>query len=123
VPCDVFVQEDFDDLDPDWSIALYRIAQESLTNVTRHAKASSVRLHLDREADGVRLRIIDDGVGMPADSPSRSVSHGLIGMRERIRQVGGVICIGSRPEPSGTVVDAFIPYPRDCRSMASAVGN
>jgi signal transduction histidine kinase len=123
VPCDVFVQEDFDDLDPDWSIALYRIAQESLTNVTRHAKASSVRLHLDREADGVRLRIIDDGVGMPADAPSRSVSHGLIGMRERIRQVGGVICIGSRPEPSGTVVDAFIPYPRDCRSMASAVGN
>jgi signal transduction histidine kinase len=123
VPCDVFVQEDFDDLDPNWSIALYRIAQESLTNVTRHAKASSVRLHLDREPDGVRLRIIDDGVGMPANAPSRSVSHGLIGMRERIRQVGGVISIGSHQEPSGTVVDAFIPYPRDRKAAVRAVGN
>ncbi|HEU4487619.1 MAG TPA: hypothetical protein VFR96_19195, partial [Povalibacter sp.] len=67
--------------------------------------------------------IIDDGVGMPANAPSRSVSHGLIGMRERIRQVGGVISIGSHQEPSGTVVDAFIPYPRDRKAAVRAVGN
>lgn len=111
LPCDASISEDFDDLDPAWSIALYRIAQEALTNVTRHARATSVRLHLDREPAGVRLRIIDDGIGMPAGTRSRSASHGLIGMRERIRQVGGVIHFSSDQATPGTVVDAFIPYP------------
>ena len=58
------MEEDFDDLDPAWSIALYRIAQEALTNVVRHARAKSVRVQLLREPEGMRLRIVDDGVGM-----------------------------------------------------------
>lgn len=137
VPCNVEVTEDFDDLDPAWSIALYRIAQEALTNVTRHARARSVQVQLLREAGGIRLRIMDDGIGMPAGAASRPKSHGLVGMRERMRQVGGVVRIGPRDtthpgqsgieQPgetatatttatatgtatgTGTVVDAFIP--------------
>ncbi|HKE92865.1 MAG TPA: CHASE3 domain-containing protein [Povalibacter sp.] len=109
VPCEVEVAEDFDDLDPAWSIALYRIAQESLTNVTRHAGAKSVRVQLERDPGGIRLRIIDDGVGMPPGATSRPASHGLIGMRERMRQVGGVVRFGPDSTARGTVVEAFIP--------------
>ena len=109
VPCDVQVHEDFDDLDPSWSIALYRIAQEALTNVTRHARAKSVQVELAREESGIRLRIVDDGTGIPEGAASRAKSHGLVGMRERMRQIGGVIQFGSDKTKGGTVVEAFIP--------------
>src|SRR6185436_9369375 len=49
LPCDIEVEEDFDDLDPAWSIAFYRIVQEALTNITKHAQATQVRITLARE--------------------------------------------------------------------------
>lgn len=110
VPCEVEVVEDFDELDPNWSIALYRIAQEALTNVTRHARASTVRVELTREDEGIRLRIIDNGVGIPEGAATRPKSHGLVGMRERMRQIGGAIRFGPGDGESGTIVDAFIPH-------------
>ena len=109
LPCDVEVQEDFDDLDPAWSIAFYRIAQESLTNITKHAQASRVRLTLTREQGGIRLRIVDDGVGLAEESLSKPKSHGIVGMRERMRQMGGTFQIRRPEEGTGTVVEAFIP--------------
>lgn len=109
VPCEVRVAEDFDELDPSWSIALYRIAQEALTNVTKHAQASAVRAELQREADGIRLCVIDDGVGLVADAAAKPKSHGLVGMRERMRQVGGTLRILTGEAGRGTVVEAFIP--------------
>lgn len=109
VPCEVKVEEDFDDLDPGWSIALYRIAQESLTNVVKHAQASTVRVELLREDSGIRLRMIDDGVGVAAGATAKPKSHGLVGMRERMRQVGGVVKVSPGEAGRGTVIDAFIP--------------
>lgn len=109
LPCDVEVQEDFDDLDPAWSIALYRIAQESLTNITKHAQATRVRITLIREDGGIRLRIVDDGVGLAEESLSKPKSHGIVGMRERMRQMGGRFQIRRPEEGPGTVVEAFIP--------------
>jgi signal transduction histidine kinase len=109
LPCDVDVHEDFDDLDPAWSIAFYRIAQESLTNITKHAQANRVHISLNRENDGIRLRIIDDGVGLSDESLSKPKSHGIVGMRERMRQMGGRFLIRRPDEGSGTVVDAFLP--------------
>jgi signal transduction histidine kinase len=111
LPCEVDVQEDFDDLDPAWSIAFYRIAQESLTNITKHAQATKVRIVLAREEGGIRLRIIDDGVGVAEESLSKPKSHGVVGMRERMRQMGGRFQIRRPEEGSGTIVDAFIPGP------------
>lgn len=108
LPCEVDVQEDFDDLDPDWSIAFYRIAQESLTNIAKHAQAGKVRIVLAREQGGIRLRIIDDGVGVAEESLGKPKSHGIVGMRERMRQMGGHFQI-LKPEGGGTVVEAFIP--------------
>src|SRR5690606_24694448 len=56
MPCQFDVEEDFDELDPAWSIALYRIAQEALTNIAKHAQATQVHIELRRVADGLRLR-------------------------------------------------------------------
>jgi signal transduction histidine kinase len=109
LPCEVDVQEDFDDLDPAWSIAFYRIAQESLTNIAKHAQASKVRIVLAREDGGIRLRIIDDGVGVAEESLSKPKSHGVVGMRERMRQMGGRFQIRKPDEGPGTLVEAFIP--------------
>lgn len=112
LPCEVDVQEDFDDLDPAWSIAFYRIAQESLTNITKHAQASHVRITLQREPEGVRLRIHDDGIGLAEESLSKPKSHGIVGMRERMRQMGGRFVIRRPSSGKGTVVEAFIPGAR-----------
>jgi signal transduction histidine kinase len=109
LPCDVAVEEDFDDLDPAWSIAFYRIVQEALTNVTKHAQATHVRIALTREAEGVRLRVIDDGAGLSDEALSKPKSHGIVGMRERMREMGGQFSIRRPASGKGTVVEAFIP--------------
>src|SRR5690606_35809348 len=99
LPCEIEVDEDFDELDPEWSIALYRIMQETLTNITKHAHASRVHITLERAAEGVRLRIVDDGVGLSEGATAKPKSHGIVGMRERMRQVGGTFTIA--PGPGG----------------------
>jgi signal transduction histidine kinase len=71
------------------SIALYRILQEALTNVVRHAKASHVRVALQSSADAVVLTVHDDGIGLPEQATRRPRSHGLLGMRERCQMLGG----------------------------------
>jgi len=109
LPCEVDVVEDFDDLDPTWSIAFYRIAQEALTNIAKHAQATRVRISLKREPEGIRLCVVDDGVGIAEDSQLKSKSHGVVGMRERMRQIGGRLVVKRHPSGKGTVVDAFIP--------------
>lgn len=122
LPCEVEVVEDFDEIDPEIAIAFYRIAQESLTNVTKHANAKHVRLRLHREAEGIRLCILDDGAGISAGASSKPKSHGLIGMRERMRQVGGALEIRPNAGGHGTVVDAFIPTPSIVGNGLQSVG-
>ena len=113
MPCAMEVIEDFDDLDPALSIVLYRVVQEGLTNVMRHAQAKNVHVSLRREDGGLRLQIRDDGVGFADGSATRRASHGLLGMRERVRQVGGTFS-ASNAEGGGVQLDVFIP------SVASA---
>jgi two-component system sensor histidine kinase UhpB len=79
-------------LSPDAELALYRVAQESLTNVARHAGASSVEIALERGGSSVTLRVSDDGRGL--DGPDLPSGHGgLRGMRERAILVGGALAI------------------------------
>jgi two-component system NarL family sensor kinase len=89
---------------------LYRIAQEALTNIHRHARASEVEILLQDTVRGVRLTIRDNGTGfdLRAVEPDR---HGLVGMRERARLLGGTLRVTSRPSgPSaGTTVVASVP--------------
>jgi two-component system sensor histidine kinase UhpB len=80
---------------PEVELAVYRIAQESLTNIVRHAEASRVTITLDSSHDSVVLRVVDDGRGFGADP----VEHGgLRSMRERALLVGGALAIKDAPE-------------------------
>jgi signal transduction histidine kinase len=109
VPCVSDIAEDLD-LDPSWSIALYRVVQESLTNVAKYAQASSVTVVLKRKREGLTLQVSDDGIGISVNAISEFGSYGVVGMRERIFQLNGKFAISPRPEDGGTVVEAFIPF-------------
>ncbi|MFZ0215608.1 MAG: response regulator, partial [Candidatus Dormiibacterota bacterium] len=93
------------------SLVLYRVAQEALTNVRRHALASTVRLTLDEVRGGIRLRVHDDGRGfVPRAGPGVPGHLGLAGMRERAELAGGSFSIESSPG-RGTTVQVWIPVP------------
>ncbi|HEX9036039.1 MAG TPA: GAF domain-containing sensor histidine kinase [Ktedonobacterales bacterium] len=93
-------------------VAAYRVVQEALTNVVRHAQAHTCRIRLSRpdESSGVLLvEINDDGVGLP-NEPHAGV--GLLSMRERAEEVGGSCVIASAPE-HGTHVQVRLPFPKE----------
>jgi signal transduction histidine kinase len=94
-------------LGPDARVALFRAAQEALTNVGKHAQASRVDVRLDWYDDEVVLRISDDGRGVAATSPEGG--NGLRGMRERAELVGGHVEAG--PGPNGYEVVVRLPIP------------
>ncbi|PWK83229.1 signal transduction histidine kinase [Lentzea atacamensis] len=87
--------------------ALYRLAQESLTNAVRHARsATRVGIDVRREGDAVRLRVSDDGRTEPG--PAQELGFGLLGMAERAQLLGGSLSAGPGPE-GGWVVEAVLP--------------
>ena len=88
---------------------LYRIVQEALTNVLKHAAARSVTVRLDHSGNGVTLVVQDDGTGFDPDD-TRDGGVGLIGMRERVALVGGRLSIESA-EGAGTMLTAEVPIP------------
>lgn len=92
-------------LAPAIELALFRVAQESLTNILRHARSQTALIRLDRDEDEVRLEIQDTGCGMNADQTHAGV--GIAGMRERLRLVGGVLEVESDAE--GTTIFACVP--------------
>jgi signal transduction histidine kinase len=89
-------------------LALFRILQEAITNVLRHARASTVSINIKYEADGTYMKIVDDGIGIDPDLLKNSSSMGLFGMRERARQCKGTLKL-EQNSPSGTKVSVFIP--------------
>jgi PAS domain S-box-containing protein len=86
---------------------VFRIFQEALTNVVRHANATRIDVKLWLDHGNLRLEIADDGIGVPEIAP-RTSSLGLLGMRERARRVGGE-CTIRRREPHGTIVALSVP--------------
>ena len=89
--------------------SLYRVAQEALANVSKHAQASSVHIDLLRpDAGRLMLRVRDDGRGLTIGDDDKDGSFGLIGMRERVALVGGTLRVISTPD-EGTVVEAEVP--------------
>jgi signal transduction histidine kinase len=109
-PLSVLVEapEDLPDLPAAVEVAVYRIAQEALTNVLRHAQARTcvVRLVVN---DDVTLEIVDDGVGIPAE---RSAGVGLTSMHERASELGGICIVEPVPE-DGTKVLVRLPLPKE----------
>jgi len=94
--------------------ALYRVAQEALTNVVRHAQATIVRMTIAETPDGIRMEVSDNGKSFAVQqafsgrSPNRL---GLIGMRERLEMVGGTLAVLSAPV-RGTMIRAEVPADR-----------
>jgi PAS domain S-box-containing protein len=91
-------------------IALFRIFQEALTNVARYSKASLVRVDVWREHDKIALEVFDNGIGIPEGAIMQPTSHGLRGMMERARSLGGSAEIGSAPG-EGVAISVRIPLP------------
>jgi signal transduction histidine kinase len=79
----------------DIAIALFRVVQEGMTNVVRHAHAHTVRLELEFDGELCCLALIDDGEGIDLAHPSFRWSHGLTGMRQRVRALGGRFSLDS----------------------------
>jgi two-component system sensor histidine kinase UhpB len=93
-----------------YRIALFRIFQESLTNAARYSKAGLVLVDVWREHDNIAMDIVDNGIGLPEDKAMDPTSHGLRGMMERARTLGGTVEIGSAPG-EGVAISVRIPLP------------
>jgi signal transduction histidine kinase len=103
----VLAELDDASLPADAQLALFRLVQEALTNVSKYAKASQVRVSLKAGPTGVRVGIEDDGIGFDT-ALTKSATHGLAGMRFRIEHLGGRLSIDSAPA-TGTRLIATLP--------------
>jgi PAS domain S-box-containing protein len=112
IECQLVVDEsDFaDGLDEALAAALFRILQESLNNVAQHAKASKVLIKLHRTGDRLSMTVADNGIGMLLGRRRSATSFGLIGMRERVERLGGVLEVSGTPG-TGTALSVVIPVP------------
>lgn len=109
--CTTKIPETMADLPDNVAIALFRVGQESLTNVLRHARAKNVHLEITEDQSELRLEIRDDGSGMEVAEPGTYRSYGLAGMRHRIAALGGKFEVDSRVG-AGTRIDIRIPASR-----------
>ena len=116
---DLSVEEGFERLPADMELAIFRLVQESLTNVHRHSESKTARIRIAREGENVCVEVSDQGHGIPphrmAEIQSNSSGLGLRGLRERLRHFGGGMNIKSNG--SGTRVLAKIPLPKESRPV------
>lgn len=108
IPCRVLLPATEPDTSPDGAIALYRIVQESLNNIVRHAEATGVEIRLCFETTNFILAIRDDGRGISPHALRSGISPGLLGMREWARALGGEFEITGSPGV-GTTVTVRLP--------------
>jgi len=102
-------------LAPPVEVALYRTAEEALSNAVKHSGAAHVEILVERRAHEVRCTVTDDGVGFPEPDSLRSSGFGLIGLRERLEPLGGNIRWGSIPSANGSMVVATVPLKEEVR--------
>jgi PAS domain S-box-containing protein len=108
IACELLADEAELRLDDKASTAIFRIVQEALTNIARHAHASSVTMNLYRTDGDLLITIRDDGRGIREADMEKAESLGLVGMRERVWALQGEITI-SADEPPGTRIDIVLP--------------
>lgn len=107
VPCELIVDESLE-LDEPFATGVFRIVQESLQNVAKHAEAHNVEVELELRGDYLLLRVQDDGIGFRPSAPRKPQSLGLVGLRERAQLMRGELRVDSSPG-AGTRVEARIP--------------
>ncbi len=111
IPCTLFADEAELRLDDALSTAIFRIVQEALTNIARHAAATQVTMYLYRVDSHLLISIRDDGRGISPGDMEKAQSLGLIGMRERVWGLQGEITV-SGDDPPGTRIDIVLPLPQ-----------
>ena len=110
--CDIQSEPEDIILDQSRSIALFRIFQEALTNIARHAHATQVEVILEENPDNVEMEIRDNGEGITAAQLAASGSFGILGIRERVHSLGGKLRISGAPEQGTTV---YVSLPLEAR--------
>jgi signal transduction histidine kinase len=108
VACDLDLPSDGDGVGAPVALAMFRILQEALTNVTRHAGARQVHIGLTLGSDTAVLTVADDGRGVTAEELGRPSSLGIVGIRERALAVGGEVTITGAPA-RGTTLSVRVP--------------
>jgi signal transduction histidine kinase len=106
---DLDVNEVPEQVPPDVALCLFRITQESLRNIVRHASASRVSINLRRLNSGLQLTVKDNGQGFDPEGPRAKASLGLASMRQRVALLGGKLKIDSRAL-NGTTISAWVPF-------------
>lgn len=104
--------ESFDQIDPDCAIALFRIVEEIMINVVKHAGANSIWIALRSTNGGLSLLLADDGKGIALDALWKPKSHGLAGMRERSMMLGGTLTVRRAASGHGTEIEIRVPLPQ-----------
>jgi len=115
IACELQLDEDPVALQDDAATAVFRIVQESLTNVARHAQARRVQVRLCRVADQCMVQVRDDGQGFDPDAARKNL--GLVGVRERVLALGGVLIVSSGPG-QGTLIEVRFPLGGGARGPA-----
>jgi PAS domain S-box-containing protein len=118
IVCKLTLPEEVEELDEECSTAVFRIFQETLTNVARHAAASRVDVKLQNSGEELVLEVRDNGKGFRNEARNRKKSLGILGMRERALLLGGAFEVRGNPG-RGTSVTVRIPLSR-CRSQKGA---
>jgi two-component system, sensor histidine kinase and response regulator len=118
---DIAMPDEIGRLPSDLETVVFRIVQECLTNIHRHAQSSAASIHIQRSESEIRIEVADDGKGISAKKRAElelpgKAGVGIRGMRERVRQWGGTLEILSRDEGQGTVVIARLLIPDASRA-------
>jgi signal transduction histidine kinase len=116
ISCELVCEPDDMNFSQDVSTAVYRILQETLTNVVRHARATVVKVILKEKDEAVILEVRDNGKGIVADQIVGPKSYGLTGIRERAHLLGGQVSI-SGTQGRGTAVNVCIPLRKECAAI------
>lgn len=111
IACQLYMDADEWVLEEHYATAIFRIVQESLSNIMRHAKASLVDVHVHRKDNDLFIKIDDDGIGLRADYKNKENAFGLAGIEERIRSFGGTVSINSSPG-KGLEITLLVPIPQ-----------
>jgi len=108
IACTLNISDPEPELHDPNATAVFRIVQESLTNIARHAQATHVEVSIVQAGGSVQVRVRDNGIGFAPDSPRKPGSHGLTGLRERAMLLGGTAKVTSAPG-AGTTIEVSLP--------------
>ena len=111
IPCSLVIPPPDFSVDKNRTTAVFRIFQEALTNIVRHANATKIEIRLDVNEGQLKLDVLDNGRGINSTDVLKSHSLGLLGMQERAQILGGTVHIAHRPS-GGTAVTLRMPLPQ-----------